>query len=355
MSMPTSEPPPERSPFLGQLQVATFSVLMLVLVVHLLDQFRALFQPLFIGVLIAYVILPIHAWLVRRGIPSIVAYGAILFLLLLLMVGIGTLAFVNGRELTTRLPEYEERLEKALRDAIAQLPIEPLAEGRLRQLLMTRYVTVDNVMGTLGAAASTFLDFVTWLSVTFLYLLFLIIERETFPQRIRRAFSEGQAERVLGVIGSINEAIARYISIKTFVSLLAGVASLLVLWAFGVEFAVTWALLIFLFNYIPYIGSLIATLLPIAWSLVQLGVWQCLAVTVLLIAIQQIIGTFVEPRITGQRLGVSPLLILLSLAFWGVVWGIVGMILAVPMLVVLKIVLDNIRETRPLATLMSNM
>ena len=85
MSMPTTEPPPERSPFLGRLQVATFSVLMLVLVVHLLDQFRALFQPLFIGVLIAYVILPIHAWLVRRGIPSMVAYGATLFLLLLLM------------------------------------------------------------------------------------------------------------------------------------------------------------------------------------------------------------------------------------------------------------------------------
>jgi len=156
------------------------------------------------------------------------------------------------------------------------------------------------------------------------------------------------------VAESINTGVSQYISVKALMSFLAGIASLAVLLIFGVDFAITWALLIFLFNFIPYLGSLVATALPIALALVQLGPWQALAIAVLLIAIQQVIGTFVEPRMAGHRLGVSPLLILLSLAFWGVMWGIVGMILAVPMLVMLKIILDTIKETRPIATLMSN-
>jgi predicted PurR-regulated permease PerM len=187
------------------------------------------------------------------------------------------------------------------------------------------------------------------------YLVFLIVEKETFPDRICQAFGEQQGRYVLDVVASINQAIAHYISVKTLVSLLAAVASLCVLLAFDVDFAITWALLIFLLNFIPYLGSLVATALPILLCMVQLGFWQFVLVSALLIAVQQLVGTFIEPRMTGQRLNVSPLLILLSLAFWGLLWGIVGMILAVPLLVVLKIVLDNIKETRPIATLISNM
>ena len=96
-------------------------------------------------------------------------------------------------------------------------------------------------------------------------------------------------------------------------------------------------------------------ILPIGLALIQLGLWPAIAIAILLIVIQQFIGIYVEPRMAGAKLGVSPLLIILSLSFWGVVWGIPGMILAVPLLVTVKIVLDNIAETKPLATLMSNM
>ena len=107
--------------------------------------------------------------------------------------------------------------------------------------------------------------------------------------------------------------------------------------------------MIFLLNYIPYLGSLVAVSLPIVLSFVQFPegeIWKGIAITIALIGVQQIIGTVIEPRMAGQRLDVSPLLILLSLAFWGSVWGIVGMILAVPLLVIVRIVLDNIAEKR---------
>jgi AI-2 transport protein TqsA len=361
MTLPVIDPvPPELIPegpsFLRRLQLATLGLLLFVLVVFLLEKFRSIFEPLLIGLFIAYLIMPIHTWLVRRGMPSVVAYAAILLLLLLMLVGVGTLAYVNGREFATRLPDYEVRLETMLREAIARLPVEIPHEGRvLRELPLSEYISTQQLLAAVGAAAGTFFDFFTWLAVTFVYLVFLIVEKETFPQRIRRAFGERDGQYVLSVVESINQAIAHYISVKTFVSLLAALASLVVLLAFEVDFAITWALLIFLFNFIPYIGSLVATALPILLSLVQLELWQFIVVTVLLVAVQQIVGTFIEPRLTGQRLNVSPLLILLSLAFWGVLWGIVGMILAVPMVVVLKIVLDNIKETRPIATLISNM
>ena len=159
----------------------------------------------------------------------------------------------------------------------------------------------------------------------------------------------------MDVAASINEAIAEYIAVKTFVSIVAGILSMAVLAVFRLDFYVTWGLLIFLLNYIPYLGSLVAVALPIGLAFIQLGIWQGIVIAGLLVAIQQAIGTFIEPRMAGSKLGVSPLLILLSLSFWGVVWGIPGMILAVPLLVTIKIILFNIPETRPLAVLMSNL
>jgi predicted PurR-regulated permease PerM len=118
-----------------------------------------------------------------------------------------------------------------------------------------------------------------------------------------------------------------------------------------------WGVLIFLFNFIPYIGSLVAVSLPIVLSILQYAEeepWKPLLIALLLLVVQRVVDNWVEPRLTGHKLGVSPLIVLLSLAFWAWLWGIVGMILAVPLTVISKIILENIRETKPLATLISN-
>ncbi len=123
---------------------------------------------------------------------------------------------------------------------------------------------------------------------------------------------------------------------------------------FGIDFAILWAVLVFLLNFIPYLGGLVAMAPPILLAFID-SPWRGLAVVVLLIAIQLFTGQFLEPKMAGRRLNLSPLLILLALAFWGYLWGPVGMILAVPLTVVCKIILDNIPETRPIGTLMSNL
>ena len=196
--------------------------------------------------------------------------------------------------------------------------------------------------------------FATLAGLTLLYLVFIIAERVSAHRRMQLAFGDAHGDNVVNIVESITQAISQYITVKTLVSIVAGVLSWLVLAAFDVPLAATWGILIFLLNYIPYIGSLIAIALPILLSFLELDWLRGTIIAVLLIAIQQVIGTFLEPKMAGQRLDVSPILIVLSLAFWGTVWGIVGAILAVPLLVSVKIILENIDATKPIATLISN-
>ena len=127
-----------------------------------------------------------------------------------------------------------------------------------------------------------------------------------------------------------------------------------ILWAFGVSFPGMWGVLAFVGNFIPYVGSLVAFVLPVLLAFLELEpAWRPLAVLALLVLVQFVTNNFVEPRLTAHAVDLSPLVVLVALAFWGLCWGVVGMVLAVPLTVMLKIVWENIALTRPLARLMA--
>ena len=144
--------------------------------------------------------------------------------------------------------------------------------------------------------------------------------------------------------------------IKTvFSGLRIAAVSTIVLASFGVDFWILWGILTFLANFIPYVGSLAAMIPPILLTFLQYDEpWKGVLVATLLIGAQLVTGNLLEPRLAGQKLGVSPIMILLALAFWGWLWGVTGMILAVPIVVIIKIVLENIEQTKPIAELISN-
>ena len=343
----------EPTSFLQRLLIVTLSVLLIVLLLHLARELRTILQPLLIAFFIGYLILPAHTWLVHRGISRWLAIVVFLAVMLLVLFVLSALVRSNIEQARLQLPRYERRFQQLVERGLSYLPMEKdEAEIWLRD---AQGAAMARLSETLQVAVGQFLDFFMWIFVVFIYLIFFLAERVGFPDRIRRAFGDTHGGRVLDIVASINQAISQYIAVKTFVSFLAGAASFVVLALFGVDFAVMWAILIFLLNFIPYLGSLLAVALPILLSFVQFDeAWKGIAIAVLLIGIQQAIGMFIEPKLAGHKLGVSPLLIILSLAFWGLVWGIVGMILAVPLLVTVKIILDNIPETKAVATLMSN-
>ena len=120
------------------------------------------------------------------------------------------------------------------------------------------------------------------------------------------------------------------------------------------NFAIFWAFLIFLLNFIPTIGSLLATLFPVAFSLLQFGEFTTASIILIIVsAIQIVIGNFIEPKWMGNSMNISPLISILSLMFWGLIWGTTGMIISVPFTVVVIIILSEIESTRPLAILLS--
>ena len=200
----------------------------------------------------------------------------------------------------------------------------------------------------LTATAST-------LAIVLLYMVFIFMEQGTFEKKVRALTTTEANYANWGLaVGEVAKKLNAYVVIKALMSLLTAVISLAVYWAFGVQFALFWALLVFVLNFIPVIGSIIAWFLPMIvvvfgdYSLVQV-----LSIGFLLLGVQQLVGSIIEPRIAGDVLNLSPLVILLSLAFWGALWGVLGLFLAVPLTVVLTSILSRFRGTQWVAILLS--
>ena len=188
-----------------------------------------------------------------------------------------------------------------------------------------------------------------------IYALFIFLEESSLIKKSRKIFDTEKAYNSMNtILNKIEFSISNYLRLKTYVSLLTGVLSYTVLYFVGVDSAPFWAFLIFLLNYIPTIGSLIATVFPAFFSLIQFGeLTPFLIVLSVVGAVQILVGNLVEPRLFGKSLNVSPLITILSLAIWGEIWGITGMILSVPITVIMIIVFSQFKKTRSIAILLS--
>jgi predicted PurR-regulated permease PerM len=183
----------------------------------------------------------------------------------------------------------------------------------------------------------------------------LLLEEATFSKKIRVLYPDNEKyEKVNVLISKVDHSVQQYVALKTLVSLVTGILSYFTLLFIGVDAPAFWAFLIFILNYIPNIGSLIATLFPAIFALFQFGeLTQGFLVLFIVGSIQMVIGNFAEPRIMGKSLNISPLVVLLTLAVWGVMWGITGMLLSVPITVILIIIMAEFPSTRPVAILLS--
>ncbi len=245
-------------------------------------------------------------------------------------------------------PRYVGRLESLLAEAAELLGRDVAGDLQAGLSEINIAARIPDFLGSAGTMITAF-------SLVFLYTGFMFVERGTYDAKFDRLFPDPErAATVRGVIGSIYDSIQRYFVIKLFVSALTGLAAYAVMKPLGLDFAETRALLAVLHNFIPNIGSAVATILPALVALVQfdtLGPFLVIALGVS--AIQLAIGNFVEPALMGRSLNLSPLVIILSLTFWAFVWGIVGMFLSVPIMVIVLIVCSHIPAWRPVAVLLS--
>jgi predicted PurR-regulated permease PerM len=202
-----------------------------------------------------------------------------------------------------------------------------------------------------GSVGSILSDFI----LIALYVAFLLVEQRFFPGKIARlASNEENAAKARLLMGAISKQVQTYMGIKTLVSLLTGFVSYIILRLVGVDFAAVWALLIFLLNYIPNIGSALGVIFPALLTLVQFETLTPFVIILIgLGAVQFIIGNVVEPAMMGSSLNLSSFVIILSLTFWGMIWGIPGMVLCVPITVIIAIICSHFERFHWIAVLLS--
>ena len=192
--------------------------------------------------------------------------------------------------------------------------------------------------------------------LTLVFFFFMLLEAPFMNNKIDRAFSGHNAAKVKNIMSSVSSEISKYLGTLSLISLITGVLVWAVLEFIGVELAVGWGILAFLLNYIPTVGSIIATIPPVMMAALQFSPSYIVPVVVMfsLTAIQFGLGNFVVPKMLGDRLGISPVVILLSLLLWGTIWGVPGTILSVPIAAIIKIVCENSPALRPIAVIIGS-
>jgi predicted PurR-regulated permease PerM len=318
---------------------------------------ESIFLPLVLAIFISYLILAlghaIEGLKIGKWQPS-PTIGLLLAILVFVLAITGVVQIIadNLRAVAEAAPEYQERMKAAVTQVTALIrkifgSSKPLTMATLLNEVDLGLVVTKFAGAFQSIAGNTF--------QIFAYVAFLLLESRYFDRKFRAIFPDKEREKsVRATLSDIGKRIETYVLVKTMISFFVGVASFIVLTIADVDFAPFWSLLIFVLNYIPYIGSPLGMLFPTLMSLLKFGdIPSALIMLACLWGVQSAIENFLEPKLMGRSLNLSPVFMMLALSVWGTIWGITGMILAVPIMVMIMIVLAQFPETRPLAIMMS--
>jgi len=258
---------------------------------------------------------------------------------------IGRMVVSNLKEFALVAPEYNARINSLSADLAEKINIPSVHELTDRIDLPTIVTDILN---------SSF-SFLSALFIVLFYVIFLMLEQDIFMKKLDMVFkSKEQKLNFFKIISKIDKSVHSYLSVKTLIALATAVISYIIFLSFGLDFAILWAFLVLLLNFIPFVGAFIAILFPTIISILQFGnIGTTVALLAILSGIQLVIGNFLEPKLVGKSLNLSPLVVILALAFWGSLWGVAGMFLCVPITVTLMIVLNQFPYTRGIAALLS--
>ncbi|NRA55676.1 MAG: AI-2E family transporter [Gammaproteobacteria bacterium] len=303
--------------------------------------------PFFLSIFLAIICNPILKYLMRFHIPKGIAIGLIIAFVMLAGMSLAGLVgkAVNG--FSAQLPQFQVQLSERFSGVLAFLSRQgmPVNSATLLEyfdpsVAMTMATTLLNSLS--GVMANLFLILLT--------VIFMLAESDSMPRKLHYALDDPQMR--LAQIDQFLNSVNQYIAIKTLVSIGTGCIISFSLWAIGLDYWVLWGVLAFLLNYVPNIGSIIAALPAVLLALIQLGSAWAGAVVGLYLLVNLIMGNVIEPRFLGKGLGLSTLVIFLSLIFWGWLLGSVGMLLSVPLTMVVKIGLESSHSSRWLALLL---
>lgn len=328
----------------------------LVIAVAGLKAAQNFFLPVLLAFFVATVSFPILRALTRRRVPRLLAVLLTVLVDFAFIAGVVVLGVVLMQDLQEKWnSKYAAQIYQQVRDGSqvlaekleqvgvveAQEKIRIVVENNLASLQQIRFERIwDLGTGVLGQLAGFFGAAVIFLILT----VFMLTEAEGFGRRLQ-AISQARGPNITRMLSATSD-IQRYLAIKTVVSLATGILAGLLCWAAGLDFYILWGIVAFALNFIPVIGSIVAGVPPTILALLVAGVPNAVLVAGGYLLINNFLGNFLEPILVGRRFGISTLVIVIAVMFWGWVWGPLGMLLAVPLTMVLKVIMDGSDDFR---------
>ncbi|MDH3265393.1 MAG: AI-2E family transporter [Gammaproteobacteria bacterium] len=329
---------------------AVISFAAVVVIVIGLQMAKDLLVPFLVAAFLALITVRPMLWMQKNRVPAVLAALSIVTVIMLVLAILGTIVGTSIAEFTAALPAYQERLDMIVAGFVNFVARTFGSADALQSL--GDMIDPGWAMGLAATILNSLKDVLTNVFLIIFTMIFILLEASTVETKVAAAF--GRSTQSLKRPRVFLANLGSYLGIKTIVSLATGITAGLLTWVIGLDFPLLWAMLAFLLNYVPNIGSIIAAVPAVLMALIQLGPGEASATAIGFIVINMVFGNVIEPRLMGYGVGLSPLVVFIGLVFWGWVFGPVGMLLSVPLTMTLKLALESDKRTRWVAILIGS-
>jgi AI-2 transport protein TqsA len=321
----------------------------IVVIIYGINQAQSVVALFLISIFLALIATPPVLWMERKRVPSAIAVMIVMVVMITLLLIIGGVVGSSLSTFTDALPFYQKRLQQ---QAFALKPLLASKHIIVTDKVLLDYLNPGPVMDLVVGLISRMGSVISNTVLILLTVSFILLEASSFPIKLRAVL--GDPKRVFPQFTKFVDDIKRYMVIKTTINLIAGVILGLWLYILGVDFPVLWGFVAFLLHYVPDIGSILCAIPAVLLALVQLGPGPAALAAAGYVVVGFTLGNVIEPRIMGHRLGLSTLVVFLSLIFWGSVLGPIGVILCIPFTMTVKFAFESSENTRWIAVLLGS-
>ncbi len=330
------------------IDIKSIKILLMVIVaffiVAALQYLKSIFIPLVLAVMVSFIFSPMQRFLKKKKIPKFIIIILTISLIFFIFYGLGILIYSGVSSFSDKFPAYERHFiqsSESFFDRI-NIPLPNVKEYFKSKFNWINVIQNFSLPGFLRNAMGNFADFFIKLLLTLVFLVFVLDEKDRLLTRIEDSIDSDDKIHTTRMILNIEKQIQTYLFNKTLISLLTAISGIIVMIIFKIDFIIVAGLLLFFLNFIPNFGSFVASGFPIMVYAFKHGIdFNLFLITGLFFLIQVFFGTFLDPKLQGFRLKMSPLIILISLIFWGWLWGPIGMVLAVPLTAAINIILKE--------------
>jgi predicted PurR-regulated permease PerM len=331
-------------------EVSTLSHIAILLLISILAivHLKAIIQPLVVATLLFFLIRPPAQWLEERYGHPLAAYGILTTGVVLLFFFVGNILYQSLQDFSTEA----EVLQDKFTEKISWFSDLSVYGYSIDTSALTGLITVERINTITTDFVGTLAGFTGSAITVFIFLIFIIVEAETLPRRLEAAYPE-EMDRFSSIVENAGAGINTYVITKATVAFGQAVIVAIILSYMGIPGWFMWASITFLLDFVPYVGAPLSFIPPTIISFILFEPITALLILGALFGNQVAWGQFVEPQLAGQRLDMSPIVLLILVAFWGWAWGIMGLILGIPLAVIMKLALESDPRTRPIAMLLS--